>query len=85
MMLINNSKSFAKFFDKVTSTRKINYLVLHHIEAQNFDLAIEELLFHQVSSHYIINLEGEIFCLVDENDIAYHAGFSWFQIGRAHV
>jgi N-acetyl-anhydromuramyl-L-alanine amidase AmpD len=77
-MQVNRSRLFKEFFDK-SEKRKIKYLVLHHIADKNFDCAIEALKKNQVSSHYIINDDGEIFQLVKEKDIAYHAGHSYWR------
>jgi len=74
---INKEELFTDFFDK-SQNRKINYLVLHHIEDINLKQAIKELKKHQVSSHYIIDDNGKIFQLVEENNIAYHAGISYW-------
>jgi N-acetyl-anhydromuramyl-L-alanine amidase AmpD len=77
-MQINRSRLFTEFFDKAEK-RKIKYLVLHHIADKNFDAAIETLKENRVSSHYIINENGEIFELVEEKNIAYHAGHSYWR------
>jgi len=77
-MLINRSRLFKEFFDKAEK-RQIKYLVLHHIADKNFDAAIEALKKNQVSSHYIINENGEVFELVADKNIAYHAGHSYWR------
>lgn len=74
---INQLQLFTKFFDKLPD-RKIKYLVLHHIADNSLSQAINTLKENQVSSHYIINNDGEIFNLVEEKDIAYHAGISFW-------
>lgn len=78
-MQINQSKKFSEFFEKVFSPREIDFLVLHHIEANSVEHAIDQLKEHQVSSHFLIDESGEVFELVDENDIAYHAGVSFWR------
>jgi N-acetylmuramoyl-L-alanine amidase len=78
-MEINKSKKFNDFFDKILETRKIDFLVLHHIEATSVDHTIKLLKEYQVSSHFLIDEFGEIFELVDENNIAYHAGVSFWR------
>lgn len=78
-MQINRSKKFSEFFEKVFSPRKIDFLVLHHVEANSTEHAIEQFKEHQVSAHFLIDESGEIFELVDENDIAYHAGTSFWR------
>jgi N-acetylmuramoyl-L-alanine amidase len=78
-MIIDRSKKFAEFFEVFRGKRKINFLVLHHVEALSANHAIEQFLKHQVSSHFLIDEKGKIFELVAENDIAYHAGFSFWR------
>lgn len=74
---INYSKLFDNFFDELPS-RNIEYLILHHISDISFLDSISTLKKCQVSSHYIINDDGEIFCLVEDKNIAYHAGISYW-------
>jgi N-acetyl-anhydromuramyl-L-alanine amidase AmpD len=76
-MNIDKSKKFLEFFD-VISDRKIDFLVLHHIEANSVEHAILQLLEHQVSSHFLIDEAGKIFELVAEENVAYHAGVSFW-------
>ena len=78
---INREKLFNHFFDRAED-RKIKYLVFHHICDQNLEKAIDNLKHHQVSAHYIINDDGKIFQLVEENNIAYHAGISYWSQGE---
>lgn len=76
---MNKNHKFRNFFEKNSENqRKINFLVFHHIEASDAKSAIDLLEFNEVSSHYLIDSKGEIFLLVDDNDIAYHAGISFF-------
>jgi N-acetylmuramoyl-L-alanine amidase len=78
MIAINRSKKFTEFFDKKTEARKIDFVVLHHIEASSAQHAVSMLQEYQVSSHFLIDEGGNIFELVDENDVAYHAGVSFW-------
>jgi N-acetylmuramoyl-L-alanine amidase len=55
----------------------INTLVLHHT-AQPLDVSLELLRFGQVSSHYLVDENGDIYRLVDEERVAWHAGLSWW-------
>lgn len=77
-MKINKSKKFTEFFDEVKSWRQIDFLVLHHVQASSSDHAIEQFKNYQVSAHFLIDEAGEIFELVEENNIAYHAGISFW-------
>ncbi len=78
-MKIDRSKKFTEFFEKKNEARKIDFLVLHHVEANSLERAIEQFKEHQVSSHFLIDESGKIFELVDENDVAYHAGISFWR------
>lgn len=75
---INKEKRFTEFFDKADLKREIKFLVLHHIEAKSAIQAAQMLLENQVSAHFLIDEEGKIFELVEENNIAYHAGVSFW-------
>ena len=79
MIPIDSSRKFTEFFEQKSEARKIDFLILHHIEANSLDHAIEQLCEHQVSSHFIIDESGKIFELVAENDVAWHAGLSYWQ------
>lgn len=78
-MRIENKHKFKEFFDFVELPRKIDFLVLHHVEASSAEHAIEQFIRHKVSSHFLIDESGAIFNLVDENNIAYHAGTSFWK------
>lgn len=52
-------------------------LVLHST-AHNANGAVQSLLKNEVSAHYVIDLNGDIYSLVDEDKRAWHAGVaSW--------
>lgn len=76
-MFIDKSRKFSEFFD-AAEARQIDFLVLHHIEANSVEHAISQLYEHQVSSHFLIDEAGKIFELVGEGDVAYHAGVSFW-------
>lgn len=81
MIFIERSKKFIdspKFFQKQNEAREIKFLVLHHVQANSVEHAIEQFIQHEVSSHFLIDEDGKIFELVDENDVAYHAGVSFW-------
>ncbi len=79
-MKIDNKYKFTEFFEKgkKNKVRKIEFLVFHHIETVDVKNAVQMLQNHEVSSHYLIDKKGKIFLLVDEKDVAYHAGKSFF-------
>lgn len=79
-MYIDKTLKFSDFFTKSGEIcRKIDFLVLHHVEADSVEHAIAQFQQYQVSSHFLIDESGKIFELVDENDIAYHAGVSFWR------
>ena len=78
-MNIDQSKKFTEFFTPVEGTREVDFLILHHVAADSAEHALEQFCDHQVSSHFLIDEGGVIFSLVNENDIAYHAGVSYWQ------
>ncbi len=79
MISINQNKRFSQFFEKKSEPREIKFIVLHHVQANSADEAIRLFKENQVSSHFLIDEEGEIFGLVDEKDIAWHAGVSFWR------
>jgi N-acetylmuramoyl-L-alanine amidase len=79
MLIIDRSKKFSEFFDVKTEARKIDFLVLHHVAATSANHAAEMFRECQVSSHFLVDELGKVFELVDENDVAYHAGVSFWR------
>ncbi len=73
-MHINNDFSSP---NNTPRTKKIKYVILHYTE-MIFDEALKKLIdpSSSVSSHYFINKNGEIFQLVSDDKIAWHAGES---------
>lgn len=78
MTVINTDKIFLEHFKKHSENRKIHHLVLHHVGAKNCDEAIDLFKKYGVSAHYIIDKNGEIFQLVKDHNIAWHAGVSYW-------
>ena len=65
---------------------KINCLIIHYTEMKSAEDAIDRLCSSeaQVSAHYLISKQGEIFSLVAEEKRAWHAGVSYWR-GRNAV
>ena len=66
----------------------VRFVVLHgtfsETEARSLDYLLRSQAPHRVSSHYLITYDGEILQLVDEGDVAWHAGRSaWGDGDRA--
>jgi len=57
------------------NARQIEYVILHYTD-QNFDDSVESLTSKEkeVSAHYLIAQDGEIFNLVADEHVAWHAG-----------
>lgn len=63
-------------FKRHEGQRQIDFLILHHLQANSIAQTVEALEYHGVSAHFLIDKNGKIAQLVDENDVAYHAGVS---------
>lgn len=74
-----------------SSGRVINTIIIHSsynaLGGDEYDLGklIGEYKSYGVSPHYLIDREGKIYCLVEERNIAYHAGESKTPDGRSGV
>ena len=73
---------------RVSQNRSIDVLIIHSVfnnsggEIYDIDLIIKQFSKYGVSSHYLIGRGGETYRLVDENNVAYHAGKSSLPDGR---
>ena len=56
----------------------IDTIIIHYTGMQNAQSALNYLCSHRsrVSSHYFINEKGKLWQLVDDNNVAWHAGVS---------
>ncbi|MCX6765783.1 MAG: N-acetylmuramoyl-L-alanine amidase [Candidatus Moranbacteria bacterium] len=74
-----------------SASRSIDTLVIHSsydaLGSNPYDLAglLKEYKQYRVASHYLIDRQGNIYRLVSENNIAYHAGESKVPDGRTDV
>jgi len=59
----------------------LRYIVLHYTGMENGEMALERMCdpSAQVSAHYMIEEDGRVFQLVDEDKRAWHAGVSCWQ------
>ncbi len=60
----------------------VDTLILHHT-AVPLDQSLDLLRFGTVSSHYVVDTNGDIYRLVDEALVAWHAGLSWWRDARS--
>jgi hypothetical protein len=73
------------------SGRKIDTIVIHSNyntlsdDPYSIKGAIDQFKMYGVAAHYIIDRDGTIYQLVDEKNIAYHAGVSKMKDGRTDV
>ena len=76
---------------RVASARKIDVIIIHSVfnnsggDIYDIDLIIKQFARYGVSAHYLIGREGVIYRLVDEKNVAYHAGKSSLPDGRTAV
>lgn len=65
-------------YRKVNKARKVTCVVIHATATSGLTSPLEWLCNPEskVSAHYLIDLNGDIYQLVEENDIAWHAGES---------
>jgi len=63
---------------EVCNNRKIKYIIIHYTDMKTLSSAIKRLQSKvaKVSCHYVISKKGTIYQLVNEKDIAWHAGIS---------
>lgn len=73
-------------FKKGVPNRKITCVVLHATATAQLNSPLQWLCDEKsgVSAHYLIGLDGRVIQLVDENDVAWHAGESEWN-GKAYV
>lgn len=70
----------SKNFNSRPNPRDIRYIILHYTE-RDFEESINLLTSNitEVSAHYLIDLNGDIYNLVDDKERAWHAGESYWQ------
>ena len=79
------------FGQKDTTNRSIDAIIIHTSFVRskgskyNINSLIREFARYQVSPHYVIGRNGIVYKLVDEKNIAFHAGKSCLPDGRMRV
>ena len=76
-MLFKENKSL-NFSKKTRSTKNIHYLIIHYTGMQSGRVSMDRLKNpkSRVSCHYFIERNGDIYKMVEDNKIAWHAGKS---------
>ena len=72
---VDKSTNFSK---KSRSLRDIRFLIIHYTGMQSARVSMERLKNpkSKVSCHYLIDRNGNIYRMIDDNKIAWHAGKS---------
>lgn len=76
---------------KSADSRNIDVLIIHSVfnnsggEIYDINLIIKQFARYGVSAHYLIGRDGTVYNLVDEKNVAYHAGKSSLPDGRIGV
>jgi len=80
-----------KFGFRSAENRTINTIIVHSTfnntggEKYDIDLVIKQFSQYGVSSHYVIARDGSIYLLVNEKNVAFHAGKSQLPNGQSGV
>lgn len=95
ILLIINTNCYSQIIDKKMTTgfhgstnRKIDVLIIHSVfnnsggDIYDIDLIIKQFARYGVSSHYLIGRKGDVYRLVEEQNVAFHAGKSSLPDGR---
>lgn len=86
--VINKKVNFGR---KNTSGKKNDVIIIHSVynasggDQYDVDLIIRQFAKYGVCAHYLIDREGTIFRMIDEKDIAYHAGASKLPDGSTGI
>jgi len=76
---------------RTVQNRNINSIIIHSVfnasggDKYDIDLVIKQFSHYHVSSHYVIGRKGDIYQLVNEKYISFHAGKSSLPDGRMGV
>ena len=63
---------------ELKAKRRIKYIIIHYTNLPSIQASLKHLLNkrNKVSAHYLLDQKGKIYSLVNEKDIAWHAGIS---------
>jgi len=80
-----------KFGMRNAENRKINAVIVHSTfnnsggDKYDIELIIKQFSHYGVSSHYVIGRDGSIYYLVNEKNVAFHAGKSQLPNGQTNL
>ena len=63
---------------ELKAKRRIKYIIIHYTNLPSIQASLKHLINkrNKVSAHYLLDQKGKIYSLVNEKDIAWHAGIS---------
>jgi N-acetylmuramoyl-L-alanine amidase len=63
---------------ELKAKRRIKYIIIHYTNLPSTQASLKHILNkrNKVSAHYLLDQKGKIYSLVNEKDIAWHAGIS---------
>ena len=69
---------------ELKAKRRIKYIIIHYTNLPSTQAALKHLLNkrNKVSAHYLLDKKGKIYSLVNEKDIAWHAGISSWKVDK---
>ena len=79
MKLIETFKS--PNFNERKANQELSYIILHYTAMTSYQEVLEYMCKkkNKISAHFLISKKGEIFYLVNQNKIAWHAGKSYWK------
>lgn len=80
MNILIHKNYISRNFDNRPKNIKIKYVIIHYTETRSFNEALKLLTSEtrKVSCHYVLDLDGKVYNLVDESKRAWHAGISYW-------
>ena len=69
---------------ELKAKRRIKYIIIHYTNLPSIQASLKHLLNkrNKVSAHYLLDQKGKIYSLVNEKDIAWHAGISSWKVDK---
>ena len=69
---------------ELKAKRRIKYIIIHYTNLPSTQASLKHLLNkrNKVSAHYLLDQKGKIYSLVNEKDIAWHAGISSWKVDK---